>query len=347
LKPTIALVMYGILFLVPGLASSQGVPGFGHPVGVVGPAVPVLVGPEQGIPQLMPPGACPPQPFWAGPCQTESEGLGFAGYAGYVTSSYGVQFAFEAENAALSTLFTSISCRYPLSGISLGGSCRSSLGDNIQGMLKGSWYLSLNTNSREEYGVAPGFVAKRSWETSIQWGTVDASAAYLVGCNAAVIGGLRFDQFMTNFKNSDDYVNAAGPGWPTDRADVTVASYLPYVGFAVQHSSCVGSVSAGVLGFPYLFGSVAFKETFDATPRLTANHSFERGYLAEAFVEAEQKMGSVSIGGFARWQALHGECPVGIQLSVPTGFAGNDAQPFRFRLDRQFWLLGGKMSVSF
>jgi hypothetical protein len=337
--------------LVPVLAAAQGPAGFGPPPGLAGGVGPVLTGP--GGPPMAGPPMCPPPPCGPAPCEQGPTGIGFGGYVGYLTGPYGAQFRFDPVLAPLGGgIFGSISHGYALSGIFVGGSGRTLLGENIQGTMKASWFFPSNARSREEYGLGTGTVSKRTWHTDSQWGTIDASGAYIIGCNAAAIVGLRFDHFMTNFKESYDYILPPGIVWATDRADVTVASYLPYVGFAVQHTSCHGTLSAGLLGFPRVWGDVAYKETYATLGRFEASRGFQGGHFAEAFAEAETTKGPVSFGAFARWQALHVESQMTMDLAVPPAALAplpivGDSQTFRFRLDRQAWTFGGKVSISF
>jgi hypothetical protein len=348
-RPALLLIGMVAAALLPCLSFGQGHPGFGPPPGFQGAPGPMgpgsmIGGPGLGGPPMMGAPSCPPPVCGPPPCEEEPKGIGVAGYVGYLYAPYGAQFRCDAEVAPLGGAFYSFSHQYPLQGAVVGAGARAAVGESGQVMIKGSWLFPAEGHSREDYLFAAA-VAKQSWRLGIQWGNVDASAAYMLGPHAALIGGLRYDSFMTNFKEPYDLVNIPAPS-PTDRQDVTLISWVPYLGAAIQHSSCNGSASLGVIGFPHVFGDIAFRETLGPTLlRMEGSKGFEGGYFFEAFAEASRNFGMAQVGAFARWNALHGESQLTLNL---LGVApAPDSQVFRFRLDRQAWIFGGKVSFSF
>lgn len=349
---TLCLIGLLAVALIPGLVLAQGYPAYGPAPGFAGghgPRAqgPMQHGPMQGGAPMMGPGPCPPPvcgPPVCGPppCEKPPMGIGHACYASYLYSPFGAQFRLDSDDAPVGGL-VGASYSYPLEGLVVGCGTRVPLGEKGQGMLKGSWLFPSRGHARTDYLLAA--VAKRSWVVDIQWANVDLSGAYLVGCgNAAIIGGFRFDSFKTNFKEPYDLIGLAPAVFSQDRADVSVVSYIPYVGVAVQNGSAEGSFSAGVLAFPYLLGNVAFKETFGGvgTARVEANREFQGGYFLELFGEANRNLGErMSVGAFARWNAVHGETHFNLDG------AAIGSSTYRFRLDRQAWVFGGKFAFSF
>jgi hypothetical protein len=342
-----ALCLIGLIALVltPGLVVGQGYPGPGQAPGFPGGLGPMMPGPMPGGPPTMGPPPCAPPacaPPMCGPppCEKPPMGIGHACYAGYVYSPFGTQFRMDADNTAVGA-FMGGSYRYPLQGLVVACGTRVPIGERAQGMLKGSWLFPFRGDAQADYSFPAG-ITKRSWVMDIQWANVDLSGAYMVADgHAAIIGGFRFDSFKTNFKEPFDFVLVPPAGLLQDRADLSVIAYIPYVGVAVQHNSCEGNASAGVLAFPKLLGSVVYKETFGGV-RLETNREFQGGYFLEVFGEANRNVGErASVGAYVRWHGIHGETHGVLDVS---GF-GSDT--YRFRLDRQAWVFGGKVAFSF
>lgn len=337
--------------LVPGLAFGQGFPQFGPPPGAAGPA---LHSPVPPAPPMMGPAPCPPPMFGAPTCGPTScakplMGIAHACYAGYLTSSPGAQLSLQSDEVAAAGL-VSISYRYPLEGFWLGCGTRVPWGEKGQAMLKGAWLFPSKGHAREEAAFIFGpDLDKRSWVLDLQWANVDLSGAYLVGeGNAAVIGGVRFDSFKSNFKDPYDFVRLNPAFFSANRADTSIVSYVPYLGVAVQKSSTEGSFSAGILGFPHLFGNIVYKETF-FDQRFETAAPFHGGYFLELFGEANHNVGErFSVGAFVRWHAMHGETNTTLDVSV-MGIPWTDISTgtYRVRFDRQAWIFGGKFAFVF
>jgi hypothetical protein len=176
----------------------------------------------------------------------------------------------------------------------------------------------------------------RTWRPSIQWYTLEASASRCLG-NFSLIGGFRFDSFMTSLANT------AGPGaffgLASDEAEFKLSSYIPYVGAVTRW----GAVELGFIGFPWVPGTVLYKETFGLTgQRLEASGTYRNAYFFEAFADVGGRLGVVHLSAFALYTMLHATGELNVTVT------GNpSSQPYTFGIDRQNWIVGGKAVVGF
>ncbi len=75
---------------------------------------------------------------------------------------------------------------------------------------------------------SPGGRETETWNTRTEWWYLDAAATWACCTPVKVLAGFRYDHFSTRFDNP---TNAFGVVFTTaDTADLTVNSYLPFVG---------------------------------------------------------------------------------------------------------------------
>jgi len=155
------------------------------------------------------------------------------------------------------------------------------------------------------------------------------------------IGGFRFDSFSTNFTDPTPTASF-GTSTPGDEADVTITAYIPYVGLVVNLDS---TVKFGLIGFPYVFGTVKYNETIGGVPvRYEFSGNLQDSYFLETFAEfGTQVMGGYA-GIFGILTYLHTSSDVDFnRLTAAT----STSVPYRITHDRQNWILGGKFALSF
>lgn len=259
---------------------------------------------------------------------------------GYLGNREGCTYSLDTEGAGVGGT-VHLTHDFPLRGLWLGLRQVFPVGENMAGMVMGSWFVPGATRSEEGYLQGDGTPMHRSWRTNVQWWTVEAAGLYNFASSFAFIGGFRYDSFQTNFKDAEDIETVAGV--PDDEADVTLSHYIPYFGFLVANRN----VSAGIVGFPTLLGSIDYKQALTAgiNRRIEGSGSYNGGYFLELFATAGADVMGAEVGVFGAYTYVHGLGNVDVDESF-TGFATqNDS--FDFSLNRQAWILGGSITVPF
>ncbi len=216
-----------------------------------------------------------------------------------------------------------------------------------------SWLFPLKATSTETYRLAPGMDhAERAWNTDVQWWSLQAALTYAVSPTLTTMLGIRYDNFMTNFKDPEDFVQIDSS--PGDVADLTVSSFIPYLGVALTNLRPANGplkIDAGLLGFPVILGSIKYRELFGSQINIgggniigfPAENEFGAGYFIEAYSELTGEIYGVRLGGYAKFNALH--ATTGINLGADDGNIPRKEMDANF--DRRSWSFGGKASVDF
>jgi len=270
-----------------------------------------------------------------------------AAYVGYLTHGDAVDFGFTYHEVPLAFDLLQL---YRLNGLWLGLSQTLLPGEHGQFMVKGSWFFPLGENTAgnrsDEYFTV--FGGHRNWDTAPQWWNVDVSGAYLLLPSAAVIGGFRLDSFQTVFKDSS---NANFATTATDRADMNMVAYIPYVGVLATHATCEGAATASIIGFPVVPGYVTYRESLStgAGFAVGARGPFDVGssYFLEASLELSRRFGTnASIAGFGKWNVLRAKGrPLYEVKTVAGGFIGEE--PYDLSFNRQVFILGARVQFDF
>lgn len=278
------------------------------------------------------------QPACESPCES---GFG-AGvprfYGGYLDSSDLASYGFDTDGVGVGGI-TALDHSFPLRGLWLGAGGTIELGDGLGAMVGGSYLVPADGSSEEVYNDGVGDL-RRSWESSVQWWTLEGAGTYAFLGTTVAMAGFRYDSFRLDFHDPEDATFATSR--PSDEADVTIQGYLPFVGMMAVHDVNPSYVRAGLIGFPVVLGHVDYKQTFGGIPaRLEGSGDFNAGYFVEAFAEYSRTVSSATVGVFARWSMIHAEADADLDA---TGF-GSDT--FRFTMDRRVWILGGSIGYDF
>ncbi|MCA1959684.1 MAG: hypothetical protein LDL33_02725 [Desulfomonile sp.] len=340
---------------IPVPAFAQGYPGY-NPYGTLpqrlqprGPDM-LTVGPPAGpMGPPMGPGPCGPPPCMPMmPSCKEEKVLGpTAAYLGYLTNGDAVDFRFTYHDQPLTFDLRQL---YRLDGLWLGLSQTFLPGEHMQFLVKGSWFFPLgeNTAGHRSDEFFTFFGGHRNWDTAPQWWNVDVSGAYMLLPSAAVIGGFRFDSFQTVFK---DPSNANFATTATDRADINLVAYIPYIGVLATHGTSTGATTASIIGFPAVPGYVTYHESLSAGGGLgiSARGPFDAGvsYFLEASLEHAHRIGANgSIAAFAKWNVLRAKGRPKYEVNaVGGGLIGEE--PYDFLLNRQAFILGARVQFDF
>lgn len=336
---------------IPIFAFAQGYPGY-NPYATLpqrlqprGPDM-LMVGPHGAPP---PPGPCGPtgcMPMMPG-CKEEKMLGPTAAYLGYLTDGDAVDFRFTYFDTPLQL---DLRHTYRLNGLWFAASQTFLAGENAQLMVKGSWFLPLGENGAGNRSdeIYPFIVAHRSWDTSPQWWNIDASAAYLLLPSAAAIGGFRFDSFQTVFKDPTHAGGIVSAG--SDRADVNVTAYIPYLGVLATYATCTGATTGSIIGFPAVMGYVTYGERLSAAPgfRIDARGPFDAGssYFLEASLEHAHRIGlNSNVAVFAKWNVMSVKGRPRFEVQNQAGAYAED--PYDLSFVRKAFILGARVQFEF
>ncbi len=279
-------------------------------------------------------------------------------YVGWGTDVANPKFAFDSGGAGVDSL----SHRWPLRGLWLGVAEKLNVGERCGINVEAWWLIPSTATGTEESvvgittfiagaGSSPGVfftvpaAISINWNTRPDWWYIDGRTVFKPsGGSFGVLAGFRYDHFSTRLEFPSSPTGFVFD--PSNQADITVNSYIPYVGFEY---SCMGAGSGlcmRFIGFPWVPADVLHSETGEAGPGLrgTSTGSFNSGrYFLEFFGEYSRTVfGGAGIGAWFRWQDLSGRGPITTTIN-PGGFAISDA----FTFDRNTVAFGGKATLNF
>jgi len=312
----VSLVSILICAWVPGLAAAQGLP---VPAGV-------------GLPSL--------NSLWGGGCAPDCDpqsGAGLTFYMGYLATNRNAVFDLSADPPV--GIVSSVRHDYPVEGLWLALSASGQVRDGFGIFARGSWLVPSNRQSDRTL-VFGGTAEPGTWNTKVQWYNTDIAGTYSPYGVLTLIGGFRFDSFEIKFHDRD-LVDAND--LVTDETNVTVASYIPYVGVMLNQGSCL---KVGLIGFPYVPGNVKYDHRWGAAViRHDATGHFQTSVFMEAFGEYGRPLMGGHVGIFGIWTYLHGSS----DLDVTRTIGGGAPSPglYRFTTDRQSWIFGGNFRLNF
>ncbi len=345
----LVLIAIIILAAVPVMAQNQGflgppgsgLPPFASPMSMIGPA-PVQgysLYPGTGIPSG--PGACGPRVCM--PSRRPFCSLEPSVSVGYLIKDRGLGLLFDSNDGVGIAGIANFRQDFTMRGIWLELMVPVALSDGLGIALGGAHLFPFQDRSREVYNTGV-LAAMRNWATDTQWWNLQVAGTYQVFPSVTAVAGFRWDSFMANFTDSQDIIGIAGLN--TDRADVTFSGYIPFFGLLFQTSVSYGSVlTAGVTGFPAMWASFDYKETFGgAGTRFEASGATAAGHFIEAFGEYMLLMNNLAAGAFVKFSSIHGT-DSSVTLSSLGGVVG-DAD-FSFDIDRRNWIFGAKASMAF
>ena len=292
-------------------------------------------------------GSCAPGCALAG-------GLNIA--AGYVDDPRGVTLTFDpnGEGYQPAIVLDKWTQSYPLRGWLVGARADIPLSGALMASLGGAYMFQGGPLSHSEEIVQSTLFAgqgSRTWDALNQWYMFDVAGHYSpLGIGWAVVG-VRFDSFATNFKNPANLVALAA--LPTDEADVQFSSWIPYLGLETVLGQTNGSLKVGVIGFPAVFGTMKYGQTYGIGGGLglgvrnDVSGNFNRGSFVEAYGEATLRFASDStLGFFVRYNYLYARGDIiGLFNSVGAFPTQNDV--FQVNIHRTAWIFGANATLAF
>ena len=272
-------------------------------------------------------------------------------YVGWMEGPRGTSFGADTDGLGLGGL-RKLTQRYDNRGVWFGVADTVTLTDRL-GFMASGWYLvPSNTVSQQVFNDGDGSypLFGRSWNTNSQWWFVDGLFAFGPCCGpATLLVGLRYDYFTTRFQDPPFAQIAPPPAPPVvisgnfgDEADVTSQAWIPLIGVQVAYEGANSKLAVRAVGFPTTLGSVKYSETILVTNRVEATGTYNNGSFLEVFAEYSRKFGGADVGVFGRWNNLHGNSDLSVDL-LPAG----GSQTFKLGLSRTSWTLGGSFNLSF
>jgi hypothetical protein len=202
----------------------------------------------------------------------------------------------------------------------------------------------------EEEGTGAD-VLNSSLDADNELGMLQAGAFYKF-CDAGwgsfqALGGFRWDYFST--KQTITFRDG-GVVTSTATNNLTIDSYLPYVGVGMSQLTSCSYFNARVIGFPVAPGNVKFQDSFRGTEGgLTflgggeLKSTFKNAYFIEAFAEYGAKLlGEFFVGGFGAYNILQGKTGEDQYIAL-----GTDSRSERIVLSRRIWTFGGTIAYKF
>jgi hypothetical protein len=271
---------------------------------------------------------------------------------GYIGNQKGAVFTFTAANQANGSL-NQIRQEVDLSGINLELSTRLR-GSQRFGLNLGasySWYFQTSgEETLQNVGAAP---LSRNWVTQPQSGSIDGALTVRMGPTMTGLGGLRYENFMTNFNTP-----GSGFGAPLSRRDsaaLTLNTWIPYLG--ISWANYLGKTGIAcrfqALGSPLVWGLVDYVETSATGLTISgvrvpgfigSNALVGGGYLMECVGDCHVVSYScLQLGAYAKYQAMK------TSTGVDTGQSNGNIPSVNFNFDfsKQVWSAGGYLSLVF
>ena len=217
---------------------------------------------------------------------------------------------------------------------------------------RGSEQESLTTTVNIGTGTTPVFVtitgpAGTNWDTRPDWWFIDGRLACTpIWRNSTFLAGFRYDHFSTRLQFPSGAFGFPSPLVSgSDAGDITVNSYIPYVGLQYNAVASGGSyLTLWALFWPWVPADVKFGETFLGPVRADAGANFnKRGYFFEFFGQYDCNIyAGSSVGAFFRWNVLSGRGDINTSFA-PSGLSVGD----KFTFDRNTVTFGGQVSLNF
>ncbi len=273
-------------------------------------------------------------------------------YVGWGDTSPG-QVTFYFDGQQLGGGISGLAHRWDVRGIWLGLHEKANFSENSAVAVEAWWLIPTGAQGLETAALTQNISntpptvilittpTGTNWDARSDWWFLDGRFLFTpYPSNAMLFAGFRYDHFSTRFESS-----SGGPGIFAGTADVTVNSYIPYIGGEYRsRASGGGGLLFRILGFPWVPASVQHNQTIAGGSRAETTANFtNRGYFFEVFGEYDWLVGgSAGIGAFARWSVLQGRGASNTDVT-PTGISASDNINFY----RNHVTIGGKVSLGF
>jgi hypothetical protein len=225
--------------------------------------------------------------------------------AGYLFGQRAVQFGETVGGDGALYILRDSRFRSPLEGVQVGATLQAPLKDDVGVTLRGTWLFPTNGRADEDIARTGDLRVSRDWSTKVQYYTLDGAVVYPFCAPFNFLAGFRFDSLFMDFTGPR---TAGGIEWlPTDKTEVTLNSYIPYVGIGLNYGQ---SLRVSLIGTPIFWGDLQFRETvggFSGGPdSFEYKANLKNTYFLEASVEYALSVGPGTAGVLAKWTYMHG-----------------------------------------
>jgi hypothetical protein len=189
--------------------------------------------------------------------------------------------------------------------------------------------------------LLPG-LGTRDWNTRTDWWYVDAAVSCGFCTPFKALAGFRYEHFSTRWDNPS---STSLPSTSNDTADITINSYLPYVGVQSSIGGPASNVKVRFIGFPWAPANVSHFETGESGigTRVESTGNWDRSYFCELFAEYNRNFSSsMGLGAFVKWNVHHGHGNFSADLLPALGSVSRGAS-----FDRNTVTFGGSFSLNF
>jgi hypothetical protein len=215
-------------------------------------------------------------------------------------------------------------------------------------LLSGSFAIPTASPGRETLyeTVTDLLLATRRWSADTYWATLEGIWAYPLSNTFTALASFRWVCWQTSYKSP---TNELDPGLyaVTDKADVTVNGYVPFVGLMVTYRG----LNVGAVGIPTTIGDVLHNEVFGAGPFvLEAKGTFTGGYFFEMFADYSLPVPGTLGPGFDTDVSLYSKFSLlEIQASPTVRWTGAAVgeEERDFSLHRNLFVIGAKATMNF
>ncbi|MBI5572179.1 MAG: hypothetical protein HY914_19710 [Desulfomonile tiedjei] len=197
-------------------------------------------------------------------------------------------------------------------------------------LVGGGWLFAPRGSSETNYSFTnfASSSAARDWQTSAEWYNLRVAVTYNLYPAVALVAGLRLENFQFKGETTQTVLPPQRAVYG-DRADLAISTYIPILGVMAKRVGMGGqlTVNGGVVGSPFLWGSVNYIETaldvstlFNtggiriagrAFPVLALSNEFgPGGYFVETFVDCSLSRGPVTVGAFFKLDIMNGKAKV-------------------------------------
>lgn len=273
---------------------------------------------------------------------------GLSAYTGYFGSVNGADISFTAENQPVNAL-TGIRQRFNLQGINLELMAPIRLYGRY-GMAVGIGYSACFNEPAEEtlqFSGSPSIA--RTWLAKPQ--SFNLQTALTVDLKPSLVGifGFKYENFLTNFVNAESV---------TPNVDFTFSAYIPYIGliYGAALNNTGRNFRIGAIGFPFLLGSVAYRETVMGgiaigantdVPGFQGSNTVVSGYYINGFADMTlATVNCIELAAYAKYDILNAVSNEFLACSNNYNYRNQNVL-FDFRFQRSFWGVGLRASIGF
>jgi len=235
-----------------------------------------------------------------------------------------------------------------------------SLGNRLKAAIEGWLLLSSRSESPSQYaddrwgGDVPDTGVGRTWEVqSTQGWFLDTyfwagQQTDSVSSWWSPTAGVRYDFYYRRLGQlSAMLLPSAGP---TDQMDITVKTFVPYVGINCGTTGQKISTTLRLIGSPMVLGSLSHKETYGSGGfRDEASFPFDvpRGYWGELFlsVHTGERNSKFGMGGFLKMTTM--SLNSSSQLTTSRVAGGSESAEYDLIYRRMVYTIGLRFSVGF